>query len=184
MTADPIMTMFVLFLVAVVFYGPWQSLCTEFARQILIEERDAIFLRAASGDISFKSEEYKIIRSGFQSNIRFAHELTIPKMIYLVFSSKGSGLKETPSFYRAIDRIKNEELKSDIRKRVRRATAALLLMMMFKSSLFWILFVPVVLVLLILFSASKSSWRAACAVGKWLGGVVQVESEKNAKAAT
>src|SRR5262245_42077518 len=69
----------------VVLYGPWQEVCTDIARQIIFEKRDAIFDLAHNGKLSFDSPEYGTIRSALQSSIRFAHELSLPRFLVMAF---------------------------------------------------------------------------------------------------
>ena len=38
------------------FYGPWQSVCTDVARQLMFEQRDKIFDMARGGMINFEFE--------------------------------------------------------------------------------------------------------------------------------
>ena len=90
----------------VVLYGPWQEVCTDIARQIIFEKRDAIFDLAHSGKLSFDSREYGTIRSALQASIRFAHELTLPRFVVMavVISAHGSRPEEN-ELSRAIRRI-------------------------------------------------------------------------------
>lgn len=64
-----------------VFYGPWQTLCVDWARQRMFEARDRVFDLAMQGHISFHSKEYKCIRSTIERMIRFCHVMTWQRLV-------------------------------------------------------------------------------------------------------
>lgn len=68
---------------ALFIYGPWQTFWEDWGRQRLFEIRDNLFDLAADGLIKFDDEEYKTIRNSYNSAIRFMHELTWPRLLYL-----------------------------------------------------------------------------------------------------
>jgi hypothetical protein len=59
-----------------ILYGPWQRLCTDYARNAIFEQRDALFDLALSGRLAFGSEPYEAIRSSLNGLIRMAHRLS------------------------------------------------------------------------------------------------------------
>jgi hypothetical protein len=79
--ANAIAALIVLSLLLLFFYGPWQSAVTDFARQVVFEERDAVFDMAADAKLAFDSDEYRTIRDAFNSLIRFAHELKWTRLL-------------------------------------------------------------------------------------------------------
>jgi hypothetical protein len=115
-------------------YGPWQEVCTDIARQIIFEKRDAIFDLAHSGKLSFDSPEYGTIRSALQASIRFAHELTLPRFVVMsaVLSAQGKR-PEDSDLGRAITRIADPATRNQVEALVKEAYRALFLMMIAKS---------------------------------------------------
>jgi len=75
-----------LFAFLALFYGPWQTMCVDWARQLMFEARDRLFDAAASGDIAFDSKEYRKSRETFEGMIRFCHIFTWPRLILLWIS--------------------------------------------------------------------------------------------------
>lgn len=115
-------------------YGPWQEVCTDIARQIIFEKRDAIFDLARTGKLSFDSQEYGTIRSSLQSSIRFAHQLTWPRFAVMgvVLVAHGSHAEDN-DLSRAIRRIADPVTRNQVEKLVKDAYRALFLMIIAKS---------------------------------------------------
>jgi hypothetical protein len=66
------------------FYGPWQGLVVDLARQRLFEIRDSLFDFSASGKLGFNSPSYVFARQRLNAIIRFAHRVSFWR--FLVFS--------------------------------------------------------------------------------------------------
>src|ERR1700751_1769972 len=106
----------------VILYGPWQAICTDIARQIVFEKRDAIFDLAQHGKLSFSSREYGVIRSSLQANIRFAHELTLPRFLVTAAVLLARGNRpEDNDLSRAIRGIINPETRAEVETLVHQA---------------------------------------------------------------
>jgi hypothetical protein len=116
----------------VILYGPWQEICTDIARQIVFEKRDAIFDLAHSGKLSFNSREYGTIRSSLQASIRFAHELTLPRFLVMAVGL-WTRHPEDNDLSRAIRRIADPVTRNQVETLVKEAYRALFLMMVAKS---------------------------------------------------
>jgi hypothetical protein len=110
------------------FYGPWQSAMTDIARQVVFEERDAVFDMAAEGKLAFDSKEYKVIRDSFNDLIRFAHELTWVRLVV-----HWRGQKEIPDVQLALERIGDAGVRAEVTRHLRRARYAMFGMMGLKS---------------------------------------------------
>lgn len=54
MHAEALLGIAALSLIAVVFYGPWQAVCTDWSRNYIFEARDRIFDLAESGELEFR----------------------------------------------------------------------------------------------------------------------------------
>ena len=80
---DAAATVVVAVAAASIFYGPWQWVCTDWIRQVCFEARDKLFDLAADGQLDFSSPEYRKLRSIIESEIRFAHEMTLPYLFVI-----------------------------------------------------------------------------------------------------
>lgn len=70
--------------VAVLFYGPWQGLAAELARQVIYRSRDRLFDLAASGEWSFDDPVYRETRALLNGLARFCHKMTVPRMVMAI----------------------------------------------------------------------------------------------------
>ncbi len=130
---DSIFGLISMSLLLVVLYGPWQHVCTDFARQIIFEKRDAIFDLAAADKLDFNSESYRNVRLSLERLIRFAHMLTIPRLFYL---KKFSPLVSIPKSRRidlAISAIDDVETRQLVTKYKLECDRTILLMILLKS---------------------------------------------------
>jgi hypothetical protein len=104
---EPVMAVFLfisIFVFVALFYGPWQALCIDWARQKMFEARDRVFDAAAGGLISFDSAEYRTIRTSIERMIQFCHEISWPRffLYWLVLSHShedriGKAIKGIPN---------------------------------------------------------------------------------------
>lgn len=143
MTADGIVTVVVVGVFLGLFYGPWQDLCADYARQYVFEQRDALFDMAASGRLDFSSREYRDTRQSMEAVIRFAHDLTLPRLVYLVAAHRGQtadGARASISKSRL-----PADIKDDISIRLFKTYKTVLLMMAARS-LVVLLLCPVALI--------------------------------------
>ena len=85
MTLDSILCFLLIGAFLALFYGPWQEVCTAFARQIMFEQRDKLFDLAHAGEISFESDYYRRSRASLNAAIRFCHEMTLARLVYFEF---------------------------------------------------------------------------------------------------
>jgi hypothetical protein len=135
MPADALITLGLLALLAVFFYGPWQEVCTDFTRQIIFERRDRLFDMAAAGKLDFNSEVYWSLRSTLEGAIRFAHELTWPHLVMAIIvvppaAASGAGLLPN----QALAKIEDPEVRKLARRQMDEAMGALFLMAAMKSA--------------------------------------------------
>jgi hypothetical protein len=61
--------------------GPWRWAIVDWARDNMFAARDKFFDVAASGGIGFEDPRYCKVRNGINAHIRFAHALTLVRMI-------------------------------------------------------------------------------------------------------
>lgn len=134
MFADALLSLIALTLLACLFYGPWQDLCTDWARQIVFEKRDAIFDLARAGHLDFKSKDYRIIRTSLERDIRFAHELTWLRFGAFSHLVRRRRLEQESELYQAIGRIRDDATREKVKLLVNEALLAMIVMMFCKSA--------------------------------------------------
>jgi hypothetical protein len=182
--ANSLFALLILLLLGVLIYGPWQGVCTDYARQIMFEKRDAIFDLAREGKLSFQSREYREIRSLLEKSIRFAHEATLPNLVVIlgVFLWRREKI-EKPALLTTIDGIKDAETRKRVLELVNQALNALVLMTILKSPTALILLavalIPL-LALLMIARVARRCLRFALACSRQL---MQFEAERVGSAA-
>jgi hypothetical protein len=131
----------------VLIYGPWQDVCTAFARQVIFEKRDAIFDLAASGKLSFADADYRTIRAMLEKSIRFAHEVTIPRLLfyYTVLRWQGKTLGDKPELIKAVERIRDLQVRGEVQKLVMESLDAMVIMAIAKSPIALFILIPLYL---------------------------------------
>jgi hypothetical protein len=139
--AEAIAGLFAFSLLLLFFYGPWQQTATDVARQLVFERRDQWFDLARAGKIDFHSSEYKQIRSALNSLIRFAHELTLTRLVIAMVAGETDGPSESR---KAISRIVDEDVRNEAQRIMREARQAMFAMMALKSPLFLVVVVVMV----------------------------------------
>jgi hypothetical protein len=161
-------------------YGPWQEICTDLARQQLFECRDAIFDLAADGKLSFQSREYREIRSSLEQSIRFAHELTLPRFIFLSIALRAHTRPSNLKQY--ISEIRDAETRKRVQSLVSMAQAALVVMMFAKSPVALALF-PIPLLAFALGKVVGTLRLKLHSAAAAIGEIAQVEAERAPSAA-
>ncbi|WP_316228579.1 hypothetical protein [Bradyrhizobium sp. SZCCHNR2023] len=176
--SNALVSLLVLAALMVFIYGPWQWICTDFARQLVFEKRDEIFDMAADGEFSFKSREYKTIRSSLEACIRYAHDLTWPSFVFLALSRKGRDhLTERSSLHEAVDALP-EHIRDRVREKVTVAMVALIVMAVAKSPIATVVCVPVVLTGMFVDNCRKRVFGFAESYGE----LIQLEAEQSPSA--
>jgi hypothetical protein len=181
MIADVFVSFVAIVTLCVMFYTVWQDLCVEYARHIIFEQRDKLFDFASEGRLEFTSQEYISVRSFLNSMIRFAHNITITNFTFMllfsdIFINIQNRRTET-NLYRALNAIKDYDLKSDVEKLVAKATVAIIIMMIFRSFL-CVLFICIIAIPGIIVVRCVGAVRAKLRVFvSRLGNIIQHEVE-------
>lgn len=115
---DSIFGIILLISIAAIIYGPWRWVCTDIARQLIFERRDAIFDMARAGKLRFGSREYAIIRKSLQTTIRFSHDLTVTRLVYFYFRCKLYQENRKPELFEALDCLQDEETRLEVQRHV------------------------------------------------------------------
>ena len=119
-------------LLAAVIYGPWQWVCTDAARQSLFHLRDQLFDLARAGRLEFSSPEYLAIRDAFDLQIRFAHALSLLRL--LVFARVVHQVTPKPNAARAaIAQIADVNTRAEVSKLVDDLDQTMVILMVAKS---------------------------------------------------
>lgn len=137
-----------LFLLAVILYGPWQSLMTDRIRQSIFDARAELFDIAASGRLPFEDQTYREIRLSMDRMIRFAHEMTWSRfLLYQLILP----LPEGPGrFNVAIAAIEDEELQKEVVALRRKIANELAISMVLRSPVLMFGVLPIVLIFLMI----------------------------------
>ncbi len=145
MYADALLSLLSLALFLIVFYGPWQAVCTDLGRQVIFESRHKIFDMAADGELDFDSQEYKDIRESLELLIRYLHFATAPAvLVHMIFGVN----KENSTLRMSIDRIETTETRRKVSRYVWKAQNAVIMTLLAKS-------LPGVFIIAAAFIASK-----------------------------
>jgi hypothetical protein len=162
----------------IILYGPWQAICTDIARQMLFEKRDAIFDLAQRGKLPFASREYGTIRSSLQASIRFAHELTLPLFVVMAvaFWARRNRLEES-DLSRAIRHIPDATTRNQVEKLIMQAHRALVIMMVAKSPVMMVLLLPGLPVLLVILKALPYCRKIVKTMERRAGDFIQLEAD-------
>jgi len=163
-------------------YGPWQWVCTDCARQLVFERRDAVFDLAADGKLSFESYEYRTIRRTLERSIRFAHELTLPRFLTFTLALSSVEVEKKSELRQAIERIEDEATRKSVEQLVFEAHKALILMMLAKSPLAMV-FAPVVGLVVLGAVILEMVPRSLGDIARKTGELLQVEAERAPSAA-
>ncbi len=139
------------------FYGPWQTLCIDWARQRLFEARDQLFDLAAQGKMSFNSTQYVELRRGFETTIRFAHKVSWPRL--LCFWALLPSVEAKSSVVDALERISDPEIKKDVLRIIYKVAKAVTILLVSRS-----------LILLVIAVALYLVWQ----IHKQVGGTIKI----------
>lgn len=94
-------------------YGPYQHLIINICRQRLFVVRDEIFDLALEGRMDFADPRYRTIRSSIETDIRYLHSTTLPRIVLAALFMKPSGGQSVVGA--AIDAIEDPELRVELR---------------------------------------------------------------------
>jgi len=117
-----------------VLYGPWQWACTDAARQSLFHTRDKLFDIAREGRLDFASPEYRTIRDSFDRQIRFAHSLSLVRLVMFARTSRPPVAKGNAARL-ALDQISDEYTQAEVKGLLDKLDKTLIIMLIAKSPL-------------------------------------------------
>lgn len=122
----------------IVLYVPAQRLCVNYARDVIFEQREAVFDLAAHGRLIFGSDTYVAVRDEMNGMIRLAHKLTVWRLILLrVTMLRSEGWLQKQTIDSVVAQIADRQTRDEVATRMRTARAAMLMMVMTRS-LIWL----------------------------------------------
>lgn len=125
-------------------YSLWQATCVAWMRQLCFEARDAIFDLAADGRLEFTSADYRQIRSGIETLIRFADRISWPRL--LCYHTTVRPRRHQSSISRAVERIVDPETEAIVRREIHKVNRAVWAMLIARSPLLVVLFALFVMI--------------------------------------
>lgn len=149
MISDALVSLVLLMLLICFAYGPWQWLWTDIARQTMFEKRDQLFDMALAGRLDFASDEYRTIRASLEQTIRFAHLLTLPRLIFSSLTTGRTDRMETSGMERALAQISDPQASMDVRTIINGADDVMICAIAAKSPLFLLLVSPIAALLVV-----------------------------------
>lgn len=158
--------------IAIIWYGPWQRLCTDFARQLVFEQRDRLFDMAASGRLDFGSKEYRALRDSLNQSIRFAHLLTWPYFLHMAWALELMTAPPPSQIRSAIENLPDAATRREVRALIDSANRAMMIMMLAKSI---VLIAPAGIVYLVEMAFGPG---AVSRLRSWIKDRIQLESER------
>lgn len=121
------------------FYGPWQQLVVDTARQKLFEIRDSVFLLAADGELEFNSSLYGQLREQMNGILRFCHRMTWYEFLtFMVVERRFRGKRidsDQEDLLEVIQRIPDKDTRSALVLKYLRLIATLVLSVYLRSPL-------------------------------------------------
>ncbi len=119
-------------------YSLWQATCVAWMRQLCFEARDAIFDLAAAGRLDFASADYRHIRSGIETLIRFADRISWPRL--LCYHMTVRPRRHQSSISRALEQIADFETQATVRREIHKVNGAVWALLIARSPLLIVLF--------------------------------------------
>ena len=149
-------------------YSLWQATCVAWMRQLCFEARDAIFDLAAADGLDFTSADYRQIRSGIETLIRFAERISWPRLLcyYLVMRPR----RHRSSISSAVERIADPETHAIVRKEIHKVNRATWTLLIARS--------PVLIVLFAVFVAIRWLTTEVDRVRRDVLEIIKIEAEE------
>ena len=155
------------------FTGPWQTFCTDLARQRLFELRDRLFSLALEGRIEFDNPAYRATRDSLNHRIRYAERYVFGDMIAILIVHRGN-VPVTRTLDDEFAQIDDLELRAELQKIHSRAVQVQLGHMVIRSPT--LLVFTVLAPFVILLGAVSGGVIAFC---RWLTSVADAVNYKD-----
>lgn len=137
------------------FYWIWQQYVIDSTRQQLFELRDELFDMATEGQLDRNSVLYTTLRELFNTGIRFAHQLTLWRLVIFMYTAKKLGERKFGRYAKHIGElvhgIPDDKVRSRVQSIVRKQQYTMVLHV-FKRSLLLLVVIPILLVCTVIIS--------------------------------
>lgn len=138
-------------------------------RQGMFTVRDEMFDYAAEGNISFEHPAYVLLRRQLNGYIRFAHDLTVFRILMRVAAHKIRGEQQSSIWHadweKAIQSIHNSDVENQLRNFHHRALMLAVKRLLFGSPVLWVM--TMIFVVQLLFQgAAKGAGQLVKAASK------------------
>jgi hypothetical protein len=115
------------------FYGPWQTLCVDWARERMFEARNALFDIAVDKRVSFTSLEYRELRHRIEVSIRFAHRTSWPRILLFFLFTRNLALRKPTPPEELIVKLPDDTVRRDARHHINTVTWTIIRLIVFRS---------------------------------------------------
>jgi hypothetical protein len=151
------------------FYGPWQTLCVDWARERMFEARNEIFDMAADRRLSFASPAYRQIRLRIESAIRFSHRTSWPTLVLLAIGWRKVSIPKFPPMQELLNALPDDATRRDVRRQVDTVAWTLMRMIVYRSMILLVLYV----IAWILWQCGTPIYRRCKSFAEWLVEAIQ-----------
>jgi len=138
--ANAVVLLALIFILVIWFYGPWQSLCVDWARERMFAARNAIFDMAMEGRLDFQSPEYRQLRYYIEGNIRFCHRISWPTLVILSASVRRVSTPNIKSMSELVATFPNEDDRKAIRRQTDDIAWTIVRLLVFRSAALLLLY--------------------------------------------
>src|SRR5580658_2967231 len=122
------------------FYGPWQSLCVDWARERMFSARNVIFDMAMEKRLDFDSSQYRQLRNSIERNIRFCHRMSWPTLVMLSFSMRKVTTPKTATISELLAGFSDEDIRNAVRKQTDDIAWTIVRLLVFRSAVLLLLY--------------------------------------------
>jgi len=139
-TASALVFLVLVMMFVLWFYGPWQSLCVDWARERMFAARNVIFDLGTDGKLYFNSQEYRELRYRIEGTIRFCHRISWPTLVVLSSSKRFISVPQRPKMSELIAKFADKEVHAIVQKEVDEIAWIIVRVMIFRSILLMMIF--------------------------------------------
>jgi hypothetical protein len=152
-------------------FGPRRWVATDYARNEMFAAREEFFDEAVSGRVSFNDPNYRRVREAINSNIRFAHAISIVRIVlHLRGMARQQGKRASSDARDAAEAIANPTARWVARQSLNKVETAALHLLFWRSPFLGI-------VLLAWLFASRPGWRDQSSIRQFIRAVLKPYSD-------
>lgn len=142
-------------------FGPRRWIVTDIARNDMFAAREEFFDEAAAGRVAFSDPNYRRVREAINSNIRFAHTISIVRIVLHIWALKRHRTTLASNVRAAASAIADPEARRAAHRALNRVESIALRLLFFRSPILGALLLLSILPARGVFQhASAGIWRA------------------------